>query len=286
MQTLPTAAGTRPTRSGSNAAGATDASHGAPSPTATAQTPPGRSSALPTEDDFGDFVDVPIPPSISAAPAVSLLDFDSVPLPSRFGSAGAGGRKEGFFAFSPVKDPASTTSSHYLPAIPASRLTSKQTPFLAKYKAHHVAQIALLSPLLYSATQPTPSQILSVLFPGNANTDPTEQAATLLTLLRFLSREIAPLSDWRAARQLLLQAADRFDALCLTFFSRADEEANEESMRAWAEAGWSVWKEASIGTKGRLRIEEWELGRTWIERREILYEIGGGGTWDPLKNIM
>lgn len=280
----------RSARSISNAGAVKDASASPASPSSV-RTPPSRSPALPTEDEFGDFVDVPIPPpASSAAPAVSLLDFDSVPLPSRFGSSSAGGRKEGFFAFSPVKDTtaaaAPSMASNYLPPPSASRPPPKNEPFLAKYKAHHGAQLAILAPLLYSAAPPAPSQILSALFPNQANSDPAARAAILLALLRFLSSAVAPLSEWRAARQLVLQAADRFDALCLTLFSRADEEADEETMHAWAEAGWSVWEEASVDDKGRLRIEEWELGRTWIERREILYEIGGGGTWDPLKNIM
>lgn len=248
-------------------------------------TPPSKPAALPSqkEDEFGDFVDVPIPQPGSTAPAVSLLDFDNVPLPSRMGTTSGGGRKEGFFAFSPVKDE-SSSRNNYLPALGSSKTPSPRYPYLQKYKAHHVAQMAILSPILFSAAPPPPSQVLSHLFPSNLT--PFTQSAVLLTLLRFLSAAVAPVTEWRAARQLILQASDRFDALCLTGFEAADERNEEEQMKEWAKAGWNVWQEASVSDKGKLRIEEWELGRTWIERREILYEIGGGGTWDPLKNIM
>lgn len=249
------------------------------------QTPPSKPAALPSqkEDEFGDFVDVPIPQPGSAAPAVSLLDFDNVPLPSRMGTTSGGGRKEGFFAFSPVKDD-SSSRNNYLPALGSSKTPSPRYPYLRKYKAHHVAQMAILSPILFSAAPPPPSQVLSYLFPSNLT--PFAQSAVLLTLLRFLSAAVAPVTEWRAARQLILQASDRFDALCLTGFEAADERNEEEQMKECAKAGWNVWQEASVSDKGKLRIEEWELGRTWIERREILYEVGGGGTWDPLKNIM
>ena len=81
----------------------------------------------------------------------------------------------------------------------------------------------------------------------------------------------------------MLAAADRFDAACLVGFEGADERSDEDGMTEWATAGWKVWVEAGHFGKRR-RPEEWEVGRVWIERREIFYE--GGGMWDPLKNIV
>ena len=30
----------------------------------------------------------------------------------------------------------------------------------------------------------------------------------------------------------------------------------------------------------------WELGRVWVEKREVFYESGSGGKWDSGENIV
>ncbi|KAI5995727.1 exocyst complex component Sec10-domain-containing protein [Pisolithus marmoratus] len=68
----------------------------------------------------------------------------------------------------------------------------------------------------------------------------------------------------------------------LTAFDMADTEQDEERMADAAAASWQVWQCLhQNGAKGGM-CDEWEMGRTWAEKREVLYEQG---KWDPLANI-
>lgn len=250
---------------------------------------PSAQARNPPEDEFGDFVDVPIPaPSFGAPGDKSLLDFgkDFVPLPSRFGAAATGARTNGFFSFAPMMAAASASpnrpSSHLATPSVSKPPPKPKPPYRKLYQDHHLSLLPLLQPIL---TVPSPplSQILSLLFPPHTSPSTQYQSKVLVQLLSFLSPSVQPISSWKAARQLILAAADRFDATCLVGFEGCDERSDEEGMTEWARAGWSVWVEAGQVGKRR-RPEEWEVGRVWIERREIFYE--GGAMWDPLKNIV
>lgn len=206
--------------------------------------------------DFGDF-------SSATKPAVqekSLMDFDTVPLPSRPGA----GRATGFFAIAPPS--------------PAPAQASGPGPYYQAYKRRH----AELAPLCHHLrTSNAPSSTLSLLFPPSPTTGlpPSleEQGEVLLDLLHFLSPQVQPLHDWGFLRQALLAAADRFDSTCLVAFEMADGRKDESVMRTAADASWKVW-EAGGG-----RREEWECGRVWVEKREVFYEAG---KWDAAENIM
>jgi recyclin-1 len=65
---------------------------------------------------------------------------------------------------------------------------------------------------------------------------------------------------------------DRFDATLLAAFDVADEKGNEYEMKQAAEASWQVWD----------RNGEWEMGKVWMEKREIFYKQG---TWNPDENF-
>lgn len=206
--------------------------------------------------DFGDFSSATKPTTQEK----SLMDFDTVPLPSRPGGAG---RATGFFAIAPPSAPAQT---------------SGPGPYYQAYKRRH----AELAPLCHHLrTSSAPSSTLSLLFPPNPTTGlpPSleEQGKVLLDLLHFLSPQVQPLHDWGFLRQALLAAADRFDSTCLVAFENADSRKDEVGMRTAAEASWRVW-EAGGG-----RREEWECGRVWVEKREVFYEAG---KWDAAENIM
>ncbi|CDZ96305.1 Exocyst subunit-Sec10p [Phaffia rhodozyma] len=252
-------------------------------------------AAVETEDEFGDFVDVPIPADpFGISKETDLMDFDNIsaPLPSR--ASQTGGRTTGFFAFSPAKpNPSSQPStSSSLPS--SSQASERKTPWREIYKTHHTKQLSTLSPLLSSPSSPAPSQILSLLFSSlvDSSSGPSSdvQSKVLLTLLQFLSAQIQPMSRWESIRYLILAAADRFDAVCLAGFEGADEREDEAEMKQWAKAGWEVWWEVNgrgkdSGRGRTIRVEEWELGRVWMERMAIFYE-GGGGKWNPSKNII
>jgi recyclin-1 len=71
---------------------------------------------------------------------------------------------------------------------------------------------------------------------------------------------------------------DRFDGALLSAFDVADGQADENGMKDCAMASWEAWvalDEERIG-------DEWEMGRTWAEKRGIFYEHG---KWEPAANI-
>jgi recyclin-1 len=244
-----------------------------------------RTPASPPLDEFGDFVNVPVNEAGGGATGgqQSLMEFDKpVPLPSN--RAATGGRSNGFFAFSPVK-----TTESQMPSS-SSAVRKPKRPYRKLYQAYHTSLMPTLQPLM-TIPAPSPSQTLSLLFPASLSSTPAAavlQSAVLVSLLTFLTPQVQPLDRWKVIRQSVLAAADRFDAACLIGFEGADEKGDEAAMKLWASAGWNVWVLATSGSGStglqRRRVEEWEVGRVWIERRELFYE--GGSMWDPLKNIL
>ncbi|WVO18527.1 hypothetical protein L204_106246 [Cryptococcus depauperatus] len=198
---------------------------------------------------------------------ISLLDFGDLPLPSRPIGSGITPRTTGFFALTP-----STTD--YQSILPSHNIG----PYYCAYKSHHISKKPLC---LHLRNSPSPSSTISLLFPPSAATGLSltlpYQSSVLLSLLHFLSPLIQPLRDWGFLRQALLAACDRFDSSCLVAFEAADGKSDEEAMRLAAESSWKVW-EAGGGHR-----ERWELGRVWVEKREVFYDTA---RWDPGENII
>ncbi|KAI6015237.1 exocyst complex component Sec10-domain-containing protein [Pisolithus orientalis] len=157
--------------------------------------------------------------------------------------------------------------------------TQSTTTFRGKYIRAHT----LLVPLLPSLDSSAHAILASI-----ASTTPSlsAQGCTLHLLTRFLSPAIKPVSSWDIRLALLKTALDRFDAGLLSAFDMADTEGNEERMAEAAAASWQVWlclhPDGAYKKGGGSMRDEWEMGRTWAEKREVLYEQG---KWDPLANI-
>lgn len=276
--------------------------------------------------------------------SVSLLDLDfedghDVPLPStRTGKAipqkstqpAQSKRTSGFFAVNPAV--LNTTSSPARPSAGSSRPCESYQIYKAKHEqlTPYVRVLRSCSTATSSALTSTisASHALSLLFPPTQNgpTPLDAQAAVLVDLLRFLSTAIEPTRDWGWLRRVLGGVCDRFEAVCLSAFDRAESVKPSPSarlhsitsnssataaLRHVSEASWNVYrttretspreKRYKAQTKGfstapnnlqqstltlvRDLIDdqvEWELGRAWIEKREIFYE---GAKWDPSKNV-
>ncbi|KAG6335713.1 hypothetical protein ID866_3371 [Astraeus odoratus] len=147
--------------------------------------------------------------------------------------------------------------------------------FRAKYARAHMSLIPLVP-----APDATAHTILASI--ASFTTSLPSQGRTLHLLARFLSPSVKPLSSWELRLGLLKTALDRFDAGLLTAFDKADTEKDEKRMREAAAASWEVWVCLHLyRNKGGSR-GEWEMGRVWVEKREVLYEQG---KWDPLANI-
>jgi recyclin-1 len=216
-----------------------------------------------------DFDDQPVP----QARERSLMDFDDMPLPSRALPTG-NAKPSGFFAFSPPRAQG-LTGSGYLSKDTSSTKPSASSASYEKYKSHHLSLVPLCKHLRSSAS---PSATLAMLFPPSPHPPSIQaQSKLLLSLIRFLSSAVQPLRDWGFLRQALLAAVDRFDSACLVTFETADSKKDEEGMKEASLASWAVWN------GGGGRRDEWECGRVWVEKREILYE---GAKWDPLANIV
>lgn len=112
--------------------------------------------------------------------------------------------------------------------------------------------------------------------------------------------------------QILRGAVDRFEAAMLKGFEDADGRGDEWSMRETAWCAWEVWEGrdhvpescphiplsspggnglltvtrltfgGAIGPAGEVRSASWEVGKVWVERREVFYETG---RWDPNLNF-
>jgi recyclin-1 len=138
------------------------------------------------------------------------------------------------------------------------------------FRALYIRAHKLLRNLAPALLEP-PHQILSSLFP------PTTASAASLTLLQrsktlhLLHQFHSLLQPLRSSPSLLsaLRAAsDRFDATLLSAFEIADGRADEDGMRAAAEASWEIWDPHETGSGA---VAEWEMGRVWAEKREIFY---------------
>ncbi|KAG9099335.1 F-box protein: endocytic membrane traffic, recycling ReCYcling 1 [Ceratobasidium sp. UAMH 11750] len=204
-------------------------------------------AAVPAEeDDFGDFASAPLSPPMPTAAQPRLMV-------SEFGDfVVAGGAK----------------SSEAIPAPPA-------TSSYAQYLRVHRALTPLLPALLAS-----PHLVLPTLFPESAAPlSRLIQSKILHLLARFLSPAIQPTLNWPNARRALFATLDRFDGALLGAFDAADGQGDEAGMRDCAAASWEAW--VALGEEGRVG-NEWEMGRTWAEKREVFYEHG---KWDATANI-
>jgi recyclin-1 len=304
------------------------------------------------EDVFGEFTSS-APPAQSASAmdrtksrekaSVSLLDLDfedgpDVPLPStltakaipkKLAPQAQSKRTSGFFAVNPAVLNASSP-------VRASSGSSRTCESYAVYKAKH-EQLTPYVRVLRSCSTATSSALtstisashaLSLLFPPTQNgpTPLDAQAFVLVDLLRFLSTAIEPTRDWGWLRRVLGGVCDRFEAVCLSAFDRAESvrpsptaslhsaistNTTTAALRLVSEASWNVYRttretsprdkryrahaketpvagnvQQSIVTIVQDLIDdqvEWELGRAWIEKREVFYE---GAKWDPSKNVV
>ena len=112
--------------------------------------------------------------------------------------------------------------------------------------------------------------------------------------------------------QILRGAVDRFEVAMLKGFEDADGRADEWGMREAAWCAWEVWEwrdyvpnpgasktmagpsgsgpltatgsmfGGGMGSRGEVTSAVWEVGKVWIERREVFYETG---RWDPNLNF-
>ena len=112
--------------------------------------------------------------------------------------------------------------------------------------------------------------------------------------------------------QILRGAVDRFEVAMLKQFEDADGRADEWAMREAAWCAWEIWEwrdylpksgaskalagpsgnhlstatglmfGGGIGSTGDVTSAVWEVGKVWIERREVFYETG---RWDPNLNF-
>ncbi|CAE6451898.1 unnamed protein product [Rhizoctonia solani] len=197
------------------------------------------------EDDFGDFTSAPLSPPMPGTQEPQLMV-------SEYGDfVVAGGAK-----------PIST-----FPTPPA-------TSLYAQYLRVHRLLIPLLPALLAS-----PHLVLPTLFPERATPmSRSLQGKVLHLLARFLGPLVQPTLNWPNARRALMATLDRFDGALLSAFDVADGQADENGMKDCAMASWEAWvalDEERIG-------DEWEMGRTWAEKRGIFYEHG---KWEPAANI-
>jgi recyclin-1 len=168
----------------------------------------------------------------------------------------------GFDALSMIPQRKSTANSLLPPPTP----TFARHPFLTKYVRMHT----VLRTLTRCLTSPA-HIILSTLSSALAST-PLEEAKLLRVLSLFLSPFVQPIRAWASLYTSLRSAMDRFDATLLAAFDVADEKGNEYEMKQAAEASWQVWD----------RNGEWEMGKVWMEKREIFYKQG---TWNPDENF-
>ncbi|KAG8961063.1 F-box protein: endocytic membrane traffic, recycling ReCYcling 1 [Tulasnella sp. 425] len=168
-------------------------------------------------------------------------------------------------------------------------LDSSKSTFRERYRRAHT----LLKPLL-PALLSAPHVILTALFPQRVETDSASdtlryQSQVLHMLSLFLSPALQPVLAWPSLLSALRAAIDRFDASLLTAFDEADRKGDESIMKDAAWASWEVFQGSSAGAASTARSlfgggggSEWEMGRTWAEKKEIFYE---GDRWDPKANI-
>ncbi|KZT59290.1 hypothetical protein CALCODRAFT_549882 [Calocera cornea HHB12733] len=137
--------------------------------------------------------------------------------------------------------------------------------YRSKFMKAHRALAALLPKVV------TPAELaLSHLFPSP--TKPLYRGRVLHLLALFLSPRIEPTRIWSAQRDALTAAIERFNTTLVTAFDTAEENRDDEGMKEAAWASWEVWNGSG----------EWDLGKTWMEKRDVFYE---SDRWDPLRNL-
>ncbi|KAH7337838.1 exocyst complex component Sec10-domain-containing protein [Rhizoctonia solani] len=216
------------------------------SPNRRGSQPTAAAAPVPAEeDDFGDFASAPLSPPMPGAQEPRLMV-------SEYGDfVVAGGDK---LAITFPTPPATSLYAQYL-------------------RVHR-----LLTPLL-PALLASPHLVLSALFPESAAPMSRSLQSKILHLLaRFLGPLVQPTLNWPNARRALMATLDRFDGALLSAFDTADGQADEEGMKDCAVASWEAWVALDDERIG----DEWEMGRTWAEKRGIFYEHG---KWDPEANI-
>jgi len=165
------------------------------------------------------------------------------------------------------------TSAPGIPSIPSlsaafpftGALPGKQTFRVRYMRAHSILKMCL-APL-----QQPPHAVISSLTPLIGESL-LSQARSLRLLSYFLSPHIQSVRNWDILLAALKATIDRFDSSLLTAFDAADSRGDEVMMKEAAHASWQVWP----------GIGDWEMGKVWAEKREILYEQG---RWDPLANF-
>lgn len=295
------------------------------------------------EDVFGEFTSSAPPIQAGQSTGISLMDLEfedgpHVPLPSTIAarttpqkSIPQQKRTSGFFALNPAvlnnagssSRPSGTSRTNRFYEIYKSK-HEQLTPYIRVLRSCSTANSSALTSTISA------SHALSLLFPPTQNgpTPLDAQAYVLVDLLRFLSTSIEPTRDWGWLRRVLGGVCDRFEAVCLSAFDRAEsattvsmtrpqsaksETSATAALRLVSEASWNVYRttretsprekryrsrpkelpktgldasQNSIITIVQDLLEdqvEWELGRAWIEKREIFYE---GAKWEPAKNIV
>lgn len=143
------------------------------------------------------------------------------------------------------------------------------SPIKQSHRALYMRAHAILRPLLPALSQP-PHAVLSILFPAPIPAL-QHQAHVLRLLSLFLSPRVQPVRVWSTLSSVLHAAIDRFTDGLLNAFDVADGKGDEQGMREAASASWEVSDEGVL-----------ELGRVWVEKREIFYEQD---LWRPLDNF-
>lgn len=251
------------------------------------------------DDEFGDF----------ATADLAADEFDD------FVGATPTAKHHSFPVIAP--QPSLFTTPSAVPSL--SGRTSPSLVSASKSRTHFIRAFSLLQPLLIHIHPSTaPHTLLSLLLPTpppppqavpgvQRIMEPTlqTQAQILSLLTRFLSSSFQPSRDWVNRSHALRSAVDRFEAGVLKLFEDADGKSDERGMREAAWASWEVFTawgtpkrkpaDRSIGgllfggvgrfsrLKGAQVEKEWELGKVWVERKEIFYEQG---KWNPLANFV
>ena len=202
------------------------------------------------------------PTSLPPKQASSLLDDDFGDFTS--GMAGQTQTQSLFGAFQ-----GASLSSH-----PAVLLGSSQHTYRQKF----IRIFSILKPLLPCLSS-LPHLILSSLFPL-PSPSLIQQSHTLHLLTLFLSPPVKPVYNHQQLFASLRSAIDRFQASLLTTFDVADGNKDEDGMRDAALASWEVWEGHIRGST--ITVSNWEMGKVWIEKREIFYE---DDEWRPTDNF-
>jgi recyclin-1 len=168
------------------------------------------------------------------------------------------------------------TSAPDIPSVPSlsaaftSFAVTDPPPGKLTFRVRYMRAHSILKKCLDPLQQP-PHAVLSALTPL-IGTSLLSQARSLRLLSFFLSPRIQPVRNGDLLLAALKAAIDRFDVSLLTAFDAADSRGDEVMMKEVAHASWQIWP----------AIGDWEMGKVWAEKREILYEQG---CWNPLANF-